>query len=111
MSTELKKNYGYIIVNIDTKEQLIITNELIKDEFVKLYPVFALNAKWKTKKYFRDPNKDGFYYNYKNAKSAVKLYLHVQKYKTGSIGIRSLSSKIRIVKKEHDLILLNGECV
>ncbi len=69
------KDYGYIIKKIDDGSLLIITNESIKEEYKKAFPwAKTYSQQFKEKKFIRDPNIEGIYWNYKNAKQALKIH-------------------------------------
>jgi len=96
------KDYGYIIKKIDDGSQLTITNESIKEEFKKAFPwAKTRSEKFKEKKFIRDPNPEGIYWNYKNAKQALKHHyrmLHMFSRKEGMGKYYEEFKKYEIVK-------------
>ena len=82
----LIKDYGYVITtvkrdkDVEIEQSVIITNSRVKEEYVKAFPwVKAKGKRWENKKYFRDPNPAGIYWNYKNAKEAIRMLTHLSK--------------------------------
>lgn len=72
------KDYGYMIKKIDDGSQLTITNESIKEEFKQAFPwAKGSSQRFKEKKFIRDPNPEGIYWNYKNAKQALKHHYRI----------------------------------
>ena len=96
------KDYGYKIVKVDDNSVFIITNDFIKEEFKKAFPwAKTRSEKFKKKKFIRDPNPEGFYWNYKNAKAALKYHyrmLHMFSRKEGMDKYYEEFKKYKIVK-------------
>ena len=96
------KDYGYMIKKIDDGSQFTITNESIKEEFKQAFPwAKGSSQKFKEKKFIRDPNPEGIYWNYKNAKQALKYHyrmLHMFGRREGMDKYAEEFKKYEIVK-------------
>lgn len=79
------KDHGYTIFKInkdnpDDKTVMIITNDVVKEAYAKTFPWVRIKGKaWEEKKYFRDPTDKGVYWNYKNAKYALRMLIRMSK--------------------------------